>query len=198
MKYSGTDNTEKRIETAAMQLFFTRGVDAVSIRDIAKAAECNSSMIHYYFRTKEKLLYFIVERTTADTISIVDEEIKQKKSSEQFNAFIDKFFNWALLNRYGFDVLFINGISGYKESLSDLIRERREVVFSQYKKMIKPLFAINDQELLFSFYTFLGTVKMYLLLAPEGEKNHLEQINGFRKYLHKVMDKLLAMQQHKY
>ena len=56
MKYSGTDNTEKRIETAAMQLFFTRGVDAVSIRDIAKAAECNSSMIHYYFRTKEKLL----------------------------------------------------------------------------------------------------------------------------------------------
>lgn len=198
MKYSGTDNTEKRIETAAMQLFFTRGVDAVSIRDIAKAAECNSSMIHYYFRTKEKLLYFIVERTTADTISIVDEEIKQKKSSEQLNAFIDKFFNWALLNRYGFDVLFINGISEYKESLSDLIRERREVVFSQYKKIIKPLFAINDQELLFSFYTFLGTVKMYLLLAPEGEKNHLEQINGFRKYLHKVMDKLLAMQQHKY
>ncbi|MCB4235155.1 TetR family transcriptional regulator [Kaistella anthropi] len=61
-----------------MQLFFTRGVDAVSIRDIAKAAECNSSMIHYYFRTKEKLLYFIVERTTADTVSIVDEEIKQK------------------------------------------------------------------------------------------------------------------------
>ena len=198
MKYSGTDNTEKRIETAAMQLFFTRGVDAVSIRDIAKAAECNSSMIHYYFRTKEKLLYFIVERTTADTVSIVDEEIKQKKSSEQLNAFIDKFFNWALLNRYGFDVLFINGISEYKESLSDLISERREVVFSQYKKIIKPLFAINDQELLFSFYTFLGTVKMYLLLAPEGEKNHLEQINGFRKYLHKVMDKLLAMQQHKY
>ena len=198
MKYSGTDNTEKRIETAAMQLFFTRGVDAVSIRDIAQAAECNSSMIHYYFRTKEKLLYFIVERTTVDTVTIVDEEIKQKKSSEQFNAFIDKFFNWALLNRYGFDVLFINGISEYKESLSDLIRERREVVFSQYKKMIKPLFAINDQELLFSFYTFLGTIKMYLLLAPEGEKNHLEQINGFRKYLHKVMDKLLAMQQHKY
>ncbi len=198
MKYSGTDNTEKRIETAAMQLFFTRGVDAVSIRDIAKAAECNSSMIHYYFRTKEKLLYFIVERTTADTVTLVDEEIKQKKSSEQLNAFIDKFFNWALLNRYGFDVLFINGISEYKESLSDLIRERREVVFSQYKKIIKPLFAINDQELLFSFYTFLGTVKMYLLLAPEGEKNHLEQINGFRKYLHKVMDKLLAMQQHKY
>lgn len=198
MKYSGTDNTEKRIETAAMQLFFTRGVDAVSIRDIAKAAECNSSMIHYYFRTKEKLLYFIVERTTADTVSIVDEEIKQKKSSEQLNAFIDKFFNWALLNRYGFDVLFINGISEYKESLSDLISERREVVFSQYKKMVKPLFALNDQELLFSFYTFLGTIKMYLLLAPEGEKNHLEQINGFRKYLHKVMDKLLAMQQHKY
>ena len=89
MKYSGTDNTEKRIETAAMQLFFTRGVDAVSIRDIAKAAECNSSMIHYYFRTKEKLLYFIVERTTADTVTLVDEEIKQKKSSEQLNAFID-------------------------------------------------------------------------------------------------------------
>ena len=194
MKYSGTDNTEKRIETAAMQLFFTRGVDAVSIRDIAKAAECNSSMIHYYFRTKEKLLYFIVERTTADTVSIVDEEIKQKKSSEQLNAFIDKFFNWALLNRYGFDVLFINGISGYKECLSDLIRERREVVFSQYKKIIKPLFAINDQELLFSFYTFLGTIKMYLLLAPEGEKNHLEQINGFRKYLHKVMDNILVIQ----
>ena len=102
------------------------------------------------------------------------------------------------MNRYGFDVLFINGISGYKECLSDLIRERREVVFSQYKKMIKPLFAINDQELFFFFFSFLGTIKMYLLLAPEGEKNHLEQKNEFRKYLHKVMDKLLAMQQHKY
>src|ERR1700710_2053465 len=55
-------NKRFEIELAAQRLFALNGFRATSIRDIAKAANVNSSMISYYFRSKEQLLSGIFRR----------------------------------------------------------------------------------------------------------------------------------------
>jgi AcrR family transcriptional regulator len=58
MRGDGTKNT---IKLAARRLFATRGIDGVSVREIATAAsQRNSGSVHYYFRTKEALVTELV------------------------------------------------------------------------------------------------------------------------------------------
>lgn len=54
---------------AALDLFARHGVDAVTIKDIAKALKVNTALIYYYFDSKDDLfracLKFCIERTVA-------------------------------------------------------------------------------------------------------------------------------------
>lgn len=46
---------EKKILEAAKSIFMQKGLEAASMSDIAKAAGISRTLLHYYFRTKEKL-----------------------------------------------------------------------------------------------------------------------------------------------
>lgn len=59
---SSTGDTRGRLLTAAEELFATRGIDAVSVRDITEAAEANTASINYHFGSKRGLIDAIVER----------------------------------------------------------------------------------------------------------------------------------------
>ncbi len=55
------DDTKQTIKRTAMRLFAMRGIDGVSVREIALAAnQRNSGSVHYYFRTKEALVSELV------------------------------------------------------------------------------------------------------------------------------------------
>ncbi|MBK4738704.1 TetR/AcrR family transcriptional regulator [Noviherbaspirillum pedocola] len=55
------EDTRNIIKVAARRLFALRGIDGVSVRDIAAAAEQrNSGSINYYFRSKEALVSELV------------------------------------------------------------------------------------------------------------------------------------------
>jgi AcrR family transcriptional regulator len=59
------DTTKSRIITAAERLFAKDGIDAVSIRDITKAANANSAAIHYHFGSKHNLVLSVLEHRVA-------------------------------------------------------------------------------------------------------------------------------------
>ena len=54
--------TRERVLTTAERLFATRGIDAVSVRDITEAAGANLAAVNYYFRSKQGLIVAIVQR----------------------------------------------------------------------------------------------------------------------------------------
>lgn len=54
MKQS-SNRTEQEILEVAERLFLTKGFSRTSTVEIAKEAGCNQALVHYYFRTKEKL-----------------------------------------------------------------------------------------------------------------------------------------------
>ena len=48
-------SAEQRILTAAKKIFLTKGMDGARMQDIADEAGINKAMLHYYFRSKDKL-----------------------------------------------------------------------------------------------------------------------------------------------
>jgi TetR/AcrR family transcriptional regulator len=65
---------ERAILKAAEQLFLEKGFALTSTTEIAKAVGCNQALIHYYFRTKDRLFEAIFEKKAkiffADVIQI--------------------------------------------------------------------------------------------------------------------------------
>ena len=48
-------STEEKILNAAKKVFLTKGMDGARMQDIADEAGINKALLHYYFRSKDKL-----------------------------------------------------------------------------------------------------------------------------------------------
>jgi len=55
VKLKKEQNTEERILSAAKKIFLKEGMAGARMQDIADEAGINKAMLHYYFRSKEKL-----------------------------------------------------------------------------------------------------------------------------------------------
>jgi AcrR family transcriptional regulator len=73
-----TTETEARILRAATEVFRTRGRDGARMQDIADVAGINKAMLHYYFRSKDKLF----ERVFRDSAVTFFTRIREVLSSD--------------------------------------------------------------------------------------------------------------------
>ncbi len=65
-------NIEKRILWVAERLFLEKGFSGTSTTEIAKAVGCNQALIHYYFRTKEKLFWDVFAPKVEQVVEYLD------------------------------------------------------------------------------------------------------------------------------
>ena len=65
-------NIEKRILWVAERLFLEKGFSGTSTTEIAKAVGCNQALIHYYFRTKEKLFWDVFSPKEEQVVDYLD------------------------------------------------------------------------------------------------------------------------------
>ncbi|HOI50037.1 MAG TPA: helix-turn-helix domain-containing protein, partial [Prolixibacteraceae bacterium] len=54
------DKTEDKILDAAHEVFLRKGMDGARMQEIADEAGINKALLHYYFRSKEKLFEAIL------------------------------------------------------------------------------------------------------------------------------------------
>lgn len=92
---SNDQNMEQAILKSATELFLKKGFKATSTTEIAKMAGCNQALVHYYFRTKdrlfdaifrEKMKIFIAALLEAGEEDLPFEEKLQKKIESHFDA----------------------------------------------------------------------------------------------------------------
>jgi AcrR family transcriptional regulator len=78
------DNTEEKIVEAAKVVFIKKGMDGARMQEIADEAGINKALLHYYFRSKEKLFDAIFERVIQmafpkiGQVLFMDEDFKVK------------------------------------------------------------------------------------------------------------------------
>ncbi|MGQ8338783.1 TetR/AcrR family transcriptional regulator [Sunxiuqinia sp. A32] len=56
------DTTEDKILDAATEIFLVKGMDGARMQEIADKANINKALLHYYFRSKEKLFDAILTK----------------------------------------------------------------------------------------------------------------------------------------
>lgn len=61
MKIDKNTDTEKNILNAAKQVFMREGKSGARMQDIADLAQINKALLHYYFRSKDKLFEAVVK-----------------------------------------------------------------------------------------------------------------------------------------
>lgn len=65
-------NTEEKIIKAARKVFIQKGMDGARMQGIADEAGINKSLLHYYFRSKDKLFNRVFSETFNDVIEVID------------------------------------------------------------------------------------------------------------------------------
>ncbi len=88
------DNTEEKILEAAKTVFIKKGMDGARMQEIANEAGINKALLHYYFRSKQKLFEAIFtnlfKQIFPNIIKLMtSEEPIEKKLKEFIENYID-------------------------------------------------------------------------------------------------------------
>jgi AcrR family transcriptional regulator len=89
--------TEEKIIKAAAEVFMEKGRDGARMQEIADLARINKALLHYYFRSKEKLFSKVFHLEIPKIISNV---FKVYDDSEDFKVFLESFIDKYIDNIY--------------------------------------------------------------------------------------------------
>lgn len=95
VKQEKDQNTEQKILAAAREVFIEKGMDGARMQDIADRAGMNKALLHYYFRSKEKLFEMVFMEQASQFLpkvgSIMMSDAPLFTKIEQFvEVYIDK------------------------------------------------------------------------------------------------------------
>ena len=134
------DSTEQRIFDAAHEVFVQKGLDGAKMQEIADKAGINKALLHYYFRTKEKLFEMVAKAIINRAFPTVQQLIEADIPLEQkIERFIDFYID--TISRNPFVPLFIIGeINKHPDQFFDKIipsqPPRPELFFKQVEEAV--------------------------------------------------------------
>ncbi len=140
-------NTEDKIVDAAKSVFVAKGMDGARMQEIADEAGINKALLHYYFRTKNKLFEKVFTIIFKDVFGVFEQAVSEEIDFEQFlegfitnyiklvksKPFIPHFIIHELNRKPERIVELMNSISFDKRKLFDLINRAVE------DKVIRPI-----------------------------------------------------------
>jgi len=94
VKTKKMDSSEEVILKAAQEVFLEKGYQGARMQEIANRAGINKALLHYYFRSKERLYAHIFENVMSGFIGEWTEMFGKRMSvKETLAVFVDKFIN---------------------------------------------------------------------------------------------------------
>jgi AcrR family transcriptional regulator len=111
----------------ATDVFFEKGYEGASMRDLSRASGVSLAGLYHYFESKEKLLYLIQKHTFSTIIEQLRQRLKQSADPEQrLRIFIQNHLEYFLANKKAMKVLSHEEDvlkNGYGEEIAALKRE---------------------------------------------------------------------------
>jgi TetR/AcrR family transcriptional regulator len=89
-KNDQTASTELKIFEAAREVFQSKGLEGARMQEIADKAEINKSMLHYYYRSKEKLFEKVYQlsiiKVIPQIVSLLNEDLPLDQKIRNFTT----------------------------------------------------------------------------------------------------------------
>lgn len=130
------ENMEQSILEAAERLFLLHGFSATSTTMIAKEVGCNQALVHYYFRTKEKLFATIFEskfKLFFNTLFTMD-NAENLSFNEKIRFIAESHFDMLTKNPK-LPVLILGELNRRKKEIVELKSKLREMPAKLFKML---------------------------------------------------------------
>lgn len=130
---------EKRILSSAKELFLKHGFDAVSTTQIARNAGCNQALVHYYYRTKQRLLERILQEETATVFEFFsamphDDTPFEEKIAKMIDIHFSFLENNPAIPMFLFGEM--RNIRGYSKTFRSFSKKRRVASWMNCRKRL--------------------------------------------------------------
>lgn len=153
-------STREKILSVTRQLMTEKGVQATTLADISQAAGISQGTLFYYYKSKDDLIYDILEQHFSQLTDAIIASIPRRSSSDKITLLrgtLEKLIkdqDTSRMNIY----LFQEAIAGNRD-----IKDRFMVKYQTWRELIarqvSSLFAINDPDHLAS----LGAVILAII-----------------------------------
>ena len=176
--------TEDKIVEAAKTVFVEKGMDGARMQEIANEAGINKALLHYYFRTKDKLFEKVFTILFKDVFAVFEQAISEEIGFEQFlegfitnylkllksKPFIPHFVIHELNRKPERIVELMQNFSFNKQNLFDLIERAVE------EKVIRPIQPVHLVTNILSMCLFPVIAKPIITgFALDGDKKKYQQ-----------------------
>lgn len=170
------DSTEQKIFEAAHEVFTQKGMDGAKMQEIADRAGINKALLHYYYRSKEKLYETVAKAVLGKAVPVIRQLFEGNKPlEEKIRYFID--FYIGVIARNPFIPLFIiSEINKHPDRFFETIfpqeLPRPEIFFQQVKDEIAAgrIRTVNPKHLIVNIismcvFPFVGKPMLRLVLG---------------------------------
>src|SRR5207244_4597677 len=100
------DRRLAKILSHATDVFYEKGYEGASMRDLSRASGMSLAGLYYYFESKERLLYLIQKHTFKTIVQRLKERLKDANQPEQrIRVFILNHLEYFLSNQKAMKVL---------------------------------------------------------------------------------------------
>lgn len=140
-------NTEERILKAAEEVFQHKGFEGARMREIADKASINKGLLHYYFKTKNKLFQVIFTKALGKTLLKVQEIMSSEAPLlDKIDQFVDNYLS-LLMNNPHLPKFVINELNRDPEAFVASILSKQHVKpkLESYFRSVEQ--AIKNQEI---------------------------------------------------
>ncbi|MEO6038306.1 MAG: TetR/AcrR family transcriptional regulator [Saprospiraceae bacterium] len=95
------DSTEQKIFDAAHEVFMQKGMDGAKMQEIADRAGINKALLHYYYRSKEKLYEMVARAIISRAVPIIREFLETDYPlEEKMRRFVHFYIDLISRNPY--------------------------------------------------------------------------------------------------
>ena len=162
----------KKIQLAAAKLFVQKGFHATTMRQIGKAAGVSSSMISYYFKSKELLLLSIFELSIHE-LETIKSHLADSSCAEmlQLHYMIDFYTEKVMTDDTTTYLMLQEQLLRSIEGSTKLLDKINEQQFALFQNIVntgiqKGAFSKNVNTRMI-FYTLIGTIR-YIIIEHKG------------------------------
>ncbi|MDD5572058.1 MAG: TetR/AcrR family transcriptional regulator [Bacteroidales bacterium] len=138
--------TETKILNAAKKVFVRKGLDGTRMQEIADEAGINKSLLHYYFRSKEKLFEAVFNEAFRQFIPKVSEAIESDiPFFRKIEIFVDTYIS-MLINNPHIPIFVLHEINRNPDKLISFMQSqglRPEILLKSAMKEIEQKRIIN-------------------------------------------------------
>src|SRR5436309_879948 len=172
-------SAEEKIIAAARKVFLSKGLAGARMQDIADAAGINKALLHYYFRSKEKLFETIFKEAVHDFLPRVNQIFESDKTIfEKIEMFCKEYIDQIRRAPY-LPIFILNEINRQPETLIKKMWGNRKppvnLFFAQVQREIKQgiIKPMHPAQLLMNMLS--------LCIFPFAARPIIEQVGGISK-----------------